>query len=453
MGQSKASLTTTLDLEPLSLLILGSLRPIDLASLNLVSKGCRQASLPILYSRIMIYNSSTARKILNTIFQQPKYGPFVNTLLFSSSRGQTRCHHVLSREMTSLLAKVLPILSNLEYLLISDVWALSAAIFARYQEISSNLGVCQLYGITISGQGRVVEFLSLLAKQKALRTLKMSLNALPEDYINLQLSGQQDNFTLPPNCLPALTVFEGPIFIGSKLIQAQTPLENIRLHLPLDYDTSFTLERGIQPELLSSVLDLKALGADIACSHVGKTLKTLALWGFPSDEELHDLQYAKKETPLPDLDVTDVLGDFLHTLALQCPHLRHIGALPLPSKDCSSIHEALMEMHSLRSIEFNVSPWLAPSSILTPSLGIPHSVFPSPTTLKAISMEMKMYCPTLRYFVYTLRPQPSARYHRIDRVVWICSSSRNDNMNTHAKAAKQTGWESEWTDLWLLMSG
>ncbi|KAE9393901.1 hypothetical protein BT96DRAFT_202220 [Gymnopus androsaceus JB14] len=95
-----------------------------------------------------------------------------------------------------------------------------------------------------------------------------------------------------------------------------------------------------------------------------------------------------------------------------------------------------MEMHALRSIEFSMVPW----PVGMPTLG-GHASFPTALTLKAISLELRMYCPTLRYFIHTLHyPQTQSRYNRVERIVWIYSPvSRNQNHTRGEQRCKTYG--------------
>ncbi|KAJ4490610.1 hypothetical protein J3R30DRAFT_112727 [Lentinula aciculospora] len=146
----------------------------------------------------------------------------------------------------------------------------------------------------------------------------------------------------------------------------------------------------------------------------------------------------------------------MQTLALKCPSLLHVGGLPLSCKDRSEVHAALTEMHSLRSIEFSVTPWLGPGVMGIPALGLQPASFPNQGVLKAISIEFKMYCPTLRYFVYTFRyPNPQSRYHRVDRVIWVYHTVNRPQTNGEPGMNVEGEWvggdsRSSWDDLWTM---
>ncbi|KIK64121.1 hypothetical protein GYMLUDRAFT_241327 [Collybiopsis luxurians FD-317 M1] len=441
---TQPTLSTLLASESLSSLLLSSqiLQTADLASLALVCKGFRLAATPFLYSRIVLHSQAAANKILRTIIHRPEFGSFINTLSFAALRNQPRFHHSVSREISLTLATVLPSLHNLEYLNVSEIWGFSAAIFQHAEQISCKLKICRLNRIIFSSLGRIVEFTHFLAKQDELKLLRLQVEALPEDYYDAQIlhgidAMENDDLSrLPIHCLPSLSTFDGSAFAATKLLQARAPLRHLRVHTALELDRGYARDNGPPPELFA-VIDVRSLCSAISRSGIGKTLKTFSIFGCPGDEDLLEIVFTKDSQIR---DVGDICGELIQTLAINCPQLGHVGALPLSCKDRSSIHEALMEMHSLRSIEFSVIPWAAQGAFAHPSLGLQQNSFPTPAALKAISMEMKMYCPSLKYFVYTYRyPQPPPRYPRYDRVVWTCSTSKQQN-----ETGKPTGWETEW---------
>ncbi|KIK64118.1 hypothetical protein GYMLUDRAFT_259149 [Collybiopsis luxurians FD-317 M1] len=209
------------------------------------------------------------------------------------------------------------------------------------------------------------------------------------------------------------------------LLQVRAPLRYLRVHTALELDRGYTSDYGPPPELFM-VIDVRSLCSVRSRSGIGKTLKTFSIFGCPGDEDLLEIVFMKDSQIR---DVGDICGELIQTLAINCPQFGLGGALPYSCKDRSSIHEALMEMHSLRIIEFSVIPWAAQGAFAYSSLGLQQNSFPTPAALKVISMGMKMYCPSLKYFVYTCcyPSEPPPRYPRYDCVVWTCSSNRQQN--------------------------
>ncbi|KAJ3931251.1 MAG: hypothetical protein NXY57DRAFT_1008254 [Lentinula lateritia] len=457
MSDAKPTLLALFSSESISSLVLSSpvIRPADLASFSLASKRLRLTTTPFLYSRVILYSPNAIRKFLFTILHKPAtYAAFVHTMYLSSYRGQPRLHLTMTREMNLALSNVLPLLRNLEYIYLSELWCFSAAIFASHGKIVSPLRDCRLNGITFSTQTRIVDFLRFLSSQKHLVSLRLGVVAVPNDHHDQQplpwdemISGDDHPLVLSDS-LPALTQLDGPVFVATQVLRSNAPLEFLRVHTALEYDASFVREGNVLPVLFSSFIEVKTLCSEIVTSKMRKSLKSLVVLGFPGDDELQELHFSKKE-PYRDAGnlLGDVIGDLMQTLALRCPSLLHVGGLPLSCKDRSEVHAALMEMHSLRSIEFSVTPWLGPSVMGISSLGQQHSSFPSPAIFKAISMEFKMYCPTLRYFVYTLRyPNPQSRYHRVERVIWVYHIVNRQQANGKPTGNEDgKGLEGEWT--------
>ncbi|KAJ3735546.1 hypothetical protein DFJ43DRAFT_872468 [Lentinula guzmanii] len=470
MSNPKPTLMALFTSESLSSLILSLpiIRQQDLASLSIASKAFMLATTPFLYSRVILYSPNAIRKFLFTILHKSAtYAAFVHTLYLCSHRGHPRLHHTITREMTMTLSNVLPLLRNLEYIYLSELWGFSAAVFASHEKIMFPLRDCRLNGITFSTQDRIAEFLRFLSTREHLQLLRLGVAAVPDDYYDQQPlpwdETIQEDYLVLSNSLPALVHFDGPVFIATKILKSRAPLEFFRVHTALEYDAGFLREGNVLPVLFSSFIDAKNLCGEITKSTIGKTLKSLVVVGLPGDDELQELQFSKKD-PFKEAGnlFGDVIGDLMQILALRCPLLLHVGVLPLSCKDRSEIHAALMEMHSLRSIEFSVTQWIGPGVIGIPSLGLQQTSFPNAGVLKAISIELKMYCPTLRYLVYTLRhPNSQSRTHRVERVVWIYHVRPQDDEtpveNETGKNEKNSEGEwvmgdsrSNWDELWTM---
>ncbi|KAJ3825688.1 hypothetical protein F5880DRAFT_1700603 [Lentinula raphanica] len=468
LSDSKPSLLTLLTSESISsaLLSLPIIRQEDLATLSLASKSYRLAATPFLYSRVVLNSPVAIRQFLGTILSNSTtYAAFVHTMYLCSHRGQARLHHTVLREMTNALASVLPHLRNLEIIYLSEIWSFSAAIFASHANIVSPLRDCRLNGIGFSNQNRIDDFIAFLATQQKLQILRLGVTAVPDDYYERQTLPWEDEIIPedPPvlaNCLPALTQFDGPVFVAAKVLKSMAPLEFFRTHTALEYDAGFLRDGHILPVLFSSFIDVKNLCADMNKSKLTKALKSVVVVGFPGDDEMHELHFSKKDPFREAANLFgDVVGEFMHILALRCSTLIHVGVLPLSSRNRSEVHAALMEMPYLRSIEFSVNHWVGPGIMGIPDLGLAQASFPNPGVLKAISIELKMYCPTLRYFIYNLRHTNSQRNNRFqERVIWIyhVRPPVNHEKGVKSKTNEEGEWvhgdpRSSWEELWTMV--
>ncbi|KAF5391198.1 hypothetical protein D9757_003161 [Collybiopsis confluens] len=347
MAEPRPSLSTLLASESLSSLILSN--PIflvtDLASLALVCKEFQLASTPFLYSRIVVQSQTAALKILNTLTHRPDYGPFVNVLHFSAYRNQPRYHYTVAREVSTRFTNVFPLLRNLEYLILADIWGFSAMIFQHSETILCKLKFCRLNGIVFSSKERIHEFGQFLAKQDELKLLRLQVDGLPENLYDPQMLQQDqtvdsDIFHLPVHSLPSLSIFDGSAFAATKVLQARAPLLKLRVHTALELDKVFTKEDDPASEWFA-VLDVRVLCAALSRSGTGKTLKTFSVLGCPGDEDLLQMRNAKK-------NIGDPCAELIQTLAIYYPKLCHVGVLPLSCKDVGLLAYAGISLSLLK---------------------------------------------------------------------------------------------------------
>lgn len=270
--------------------------------------------------------------MINTILYKPDtYAPFVNTLYFAFHRGISfPPSHSISREMSIGLANILPLLTNLDYLSASEFWRLSAAIFARHEQITFQLSDFRLTGITFSSQERIMELYHFLSKQKNLRFLRLGLSPEPVPEVDYDALPAIEQDLILPSSLPVLTHYDGPFFLATKVIEAWAPLEYLRVRLSSEYNAA----RDSLEIIIAGLLDLKSLCESMVLANSGKTVKALTVIGIPDELELQDLQHAKD---VPRMDSDDVPGKLMHLLAMKFPLLRHIAVLPLSCHDVSVV--------------------------------------------------------------------------------------------------------------------
>ncbi|KIJ60312.1 hypothetical protein HYDPIDRAFT_99133 [Hydnomerulius pinastri MD-312] len=299
----------------------------DLAALCLTCKPLQREAEAKLYEVIMSGNIQITFRACQSIVSQPRLGLYVRSFyVFQDSR---RGQREISEQFWGTMQLALSKMRSLEYLLIHDPvftnsWVLGDIAHIPFQLLEARLN--------FYWDVHLVKFLESQNKLKSLHTIDG-----PDDSTSLQLEA---------GSLPELRIFDGPLVA----VQYIVPIAMTLTHLQVVLDTDSRVD------LLTFIPTL---------SHVASSLRALSILHLPEGQAM----------------------EVFRSIASTCPHLRHIGTipLPLPAQNSNRFHRALMAMHQLRMLEVDVTSWT-----------------PQPTGMlqRGLAAEIRIYCPSIEHICF-----------------------------------------------------
>ncbi|KAJ3500720.1 hypothetical protein NLJ89_g9669 [Agrocybe chaxingu] len=224
----------------------------------------------------------------------------------------------LGREFWLVVQRALINMSNLEILILCDNTYMNGWVLDN-PAIQFSLQDCKL---RFRWEAPVIRFLK---RQDGLRSLY-----LYDPFEDL-------SETLPQGALPTLQTFDGTFLVGMQMVRS--PITHMQVLIDVE-----------PASVLASLPRL---------AQMKKTLRGL------------NLVDVMEEISLPALE--------LITRAL--PDLRHLGLFSYPMTNRHEFHKYLLPMHSLRSIELDVSRWNPPPSV--------------PAGQRALACELQTFCSTI----------------------------------------------------------
>ncbi|KAG6853466.1 hypothetical protein C0991_004140 [Blastosporella zonata] len=346
----------------------------DLAALCLTCKAFQRESEIKLYESLYFTDVTRAHLACRTFSRNQRLALLVHTFWFND---ESRRPSPIPRQFWSLVQIALSRMHNLGNLALFDVshansWVLNPT------HIKFQLHEATLH---FNWDAPLVRFLEGQKKLQRLHTFDRIEDA------------RRIGVEPAAGSLPVLKRFEGTLMI------AQYTLSSPLTHLQV------TLDEGVTNHLLDFLSRLWS-------TH--KTLRSLSI-----------------------IDLTEgIAPDALHIIVSICPNLLYLGLIPLPPihvraslspvfhKDKDSriplqrhhIYQSLIRMHSLTTIQLEVSSWSPP---------------PDPRAQRSIASEVRTFCPSVRHVIFWL----GATRHR-----WFYGHQWNSSVEMHQYPQFDTMW-------------
>ncbi|KAI0369436.1 hypothetical protein BV20DRAFT_364977 [Pilatotrama ljubarskyi] len=306
--------------------------PRDLLALSCTSKAFQRAAEPKLYEVMILRDAHSTFLACHAVMVRDAYrGAYVKRLVIYQDPRRVTTRNDLRNvppQFWLALQHALTKLPNLEFLAIHDP-ACEHSWLLDHDDIKFQLREATL---RLPWDGHMVAFLQTQHKLQLLTTSD-SREELPL-------------FPLPPNCLPVLEVYSGPLLAVAELLGS--PLKRVQM----------AAEDETVPFIPTVIADL---------GKIMKTLRNLCIVGLPEELVLETVQLVSK--------------------SVYASNLRYLGILPLPAKlrEWNLIHRCLMKLPALTAIELDVSHW---------------EPRPNEHFQRAILLELRIFCPTLLHVVF-----------------------------------------------------
>jgi len=356
---------------------LASTRRGDLYALCLTCKAFQREAEVRLYDALLFSEPQKAHQACRTIIEHERLALLVHTFWFAQ---ESRRPLPLGQPFWLSIRSALNRMHNLECLVLFDSSFSNTWVFDPAQ-IRFQLREAKL---RFTWDVPLVRFLEMQPKLRLLATY---------DNLNDSMS-----VGLLPGRLPVLEVFDGTFMVGMQLVHS--PLTHMQLIVDREH------------EVMEQVLDLLP-----QLSGVHKTLRGLSILDLP--EEL-----ASKS---------------LRIISNACPVLRHVGLIPFPVTNVRffyfltlefirpkislrfqrhKIHDSLMRLHYLRSIQLDISRW-------NPPPGVPAQ--------RALAAELKVFCPTIKHVAFWIHGT---------RFRWHFSNDWRSQVDAHLYPQMDPMWNS-----------
>ncbi|KAI0073006.1 hypothetical protein K474DRAFT_1604078 [Panus rudis PR-1116 ss-1] len=303
--------------------IVQHVRQPDLVALALTSKKLNQITERELYSEVILRDVPAAFRFCNSVLIKERYS-FVRRFWFYQDHRRGHCLDKIPVPFWQLMQAALAAMSKVTDLLIFDPEAINSWIL-NPTRVKVQLCVAALH---FTWDASLVAFLETQHRLQFLQTME------PFDNIHTP--------RVSPNALPNLQVFDGPLVVAAQLLSC--PLTHIRLTVHED--------------------------------------RVQDLFGFLSFISHSKMPVRSLEILVVYHDIVDEIMELLSSAPRFCAQIRHLGILAMDPLDHTLVLECLMKMNHLRSVEIDMSGWMAHP---TPLFG-----------QKVIVSELLTYCPSLR---------------------------------------------------------
>jgi hypothetical protein len=316
----------------------------DLPALCLTCKSFQKDAESKLYEVIMSGDINVTFRVCESIVSQERLGPYVRS--FYVYQNARRAQAELPRRFWQMIQKALSKMRCLDTLCIDDpahanAWVLSDTPNIPFQLREANF--------RLSWNQHIVRFLE-------------SQNKLVQSQIMGGLD--EDSPQLKAGSLPDLCTFDGKLAVAMQLLSVPCHLRHLRI--PLDRDTN--------KKLLDFIPHLAILS---------RTLRSLNIVHVPEEMSVEAIKL----------------------ISSVCPDLHYLGIIPLPMTfphvsrvlylfielifnhylKRSMVHDALLAMHHLRDLEFDVTRW---------------SPLPTGLLQRMLTTELHIYCPSIEHVIF-----------------------------------------------------
>lgn len=242
----------------------------DLTALCLTCKPLQHEAEAKLYEIVMSGNVQITFRACQSIISQPRLGPHVRSFYFLPE--SRRAQREIPAQFWTTLQLALSRMRSLECLFLQDPtfassWVLSDIAHIPFQLLEARL---VFYWDT-----HLVKFLESQNKLKSLHTIDGPVN---DPILHLEAGS-----------LPELRIFDGPLAAAEHIIHIGSTLTHLQV----------VLDKNSEADVLAFIPKL---------FHLASSLRALSILHLPEGLTI----------------------DVFRSITKACPHLRHIGTIPLP---------------------------------------------------------------------------------------------------------------------------